>query len=115
MRRRDPQCLGVEPTSPRDVQPTPRRGTRRLGIASFSCLRTSNPLSLVWTDSAILQTTMALSSSTFNMLDEHCFRTMINQNLYEELVSKKKITLEVTFDLEDDEYPSIKEQITLRG
>ncbi|MED6115675.1 hypothetical protein PIB30_092962, partial [Stylosanthes scabra] len=35
--------------------------------------------------------------------------------LYEELVSKKKITPEVTFDLEDDEYPSIKEQIALRG
>ncbi|MED6166137.1 hypothetical protein PIB30_106048, partial [Stylosanthes scabra] len=53
---------------------------------------------------------MALSSSTFNMLDEHFFRTVFNQNLYEELVSKKKITPEVNFDLEDDEYPSIKEQ-----
>ncbi|MED6199724.1 hypothetical protein PIB30_078606 [Stylosanthes scabra] len=40
---------------------------------------------------------------------------MFNQNLYEELVSKKKITSEVTFDLEEDEYPSIKEQIALRG
>ncbi|MED6213856.1 hypothetical protein PIB30_097422 [Stylosanthes scabra] len=58
---------------------------------------------------------MASSSSTFNMLDEHCYRTMFNQNLFEELVSKKKITLEVTFDLKDDEYPSIKEQIALRG
>ncbi|MED6115271.1 hypothetical protein PIB30_088835 [Stylosanthes scabra] len=58
---------------------------------------------------------MASSSSTFNMLDEHLFRTMFNQNLYEELVSKKKITPEVTFDLKDDEYPSIKEQIALRG
>ncbi|MED6174671.1 hypothetical protein PIB30_071210 [Stylosanthes scabra] len=58
---------------------------------------------------------MASSSSTFNMLDEHCYRTMFNQNLYEELVSKKKITPKVTFDLEEDEYPSIKEQIALRG
>ncbi|MED6138566.1 hypothetical protein PIB30_075378 [Stylosanthes scabra] len=58
---------------------------------------------------------MSSSSSIFNMLDEHCFRTMFNQNLYEELVSKKKITPEITFDLEDDEYPSIKEQIALRG
>ncbi|MED6152142.1 hypothetical protein PIB30_089089 [Stylosanthes scabra] len=57
---------------------------------------------------------MASSSSTFSMLDEHLFRTMFNQNLYEELVSRKKITPEVTFDLEDDEYPSIKEQIVLR-
>ncbi|MED6212562.1 hypothetical protein PIB30_084609 [Stylosanthes scabra] len=57
---------------------------------------------------------MASSSSIFNMLDEHLFRTMFNQNLYEELVSKKKkITPEVTFDLEDNEYPSIKEQIAL--
>ncbi|MED6152545.1 hypothetical protein PIB30_093104 [Stylosanthes scabra] len=58
---------------------------------------------------------MASSSSTFNILDEHLFKTMFNQNLYEELVSRKKITPEVTFDLEDDEYPSIKEQIALRG
>ncbi|MED6213894.1 hypothetical protein PIB30_097789 [Stylosanthes scabra] len=58
---------------------------------------------------------MASSSSTLNMLDEQCYRTMFNQNLFEELVSKKKITAEVTFDLEDDEYPSIKEQIALRG
>ncbi|MED6189433.1 hypothetical protein PIB30_095972 [Stylosanthes scabra] len=28
---------------------------------------------------------MASSSSTFNVLDEHCYRTMFNQNLYEEL------------------------------
>ncbi|MED6209503.1 hypothetical protein PIB30_055302 [Stylosanthes scabra] len=49
------------------------------------------------------------------MLDEHCFRTMFNQNLFEELVCRKKVTLEVTFDLEDDEYPAIKEQIALRG
>ncbi|MED6226009.1 hypothetical protein PIB30_099218 [Stylosanthes scabra] len=58
---------------------------------------------------------MASSSSIANMLDEHCFRTMFNQNLFEELVCKKKVTPEVTFDLEDDEYPAIKEQIALRG
>ncbi|MED6173676.1 hypothetical protein PIB30_061857 [Stylosanthes scabra] len=58
---------------------------------------------------------MALSSSTSSMLDEHCFRTMFNQNLFEELVCRKKVTPEVTFDLEDDEYPAIKEQIALRG
>ncbi|MED6110217.1 hypothetical protein PIB30_040942 [Stylosanthes scabra] len=58
---------------------------------------------------------MASSSSTANMLDEHCFRTMFNQNLFEELVCRKKVTLEVTFDLEDDEYLALKEQIALRG
>ncbi|MED6189850.1 hypothetical protein PIB30_100070 [Stylosanthes scabra] len=40
---------------------------------------------------------------------------MFNQNLHEELVSKKKITPEVTFNLTEDEYPSIKEQIAVRG
>ncbi|MED6166191.1 hypothetical protein PIB30_106683 [Stylosanthes scabra] len=58
---------------------------------------------------------MASSSSTANMLDEHCFRTMFNQNLFEELVCRKKVTPEVTFDLQDDEYPTIKEQIALRA
>ncbi|MED6128022.1 hypothetical protein PIB30_093595 [Stylosanthes scabra] len=58
---------------------------------------------------------MASSSSTSNMLDELCYRTMFNQNLYKELVSKNKITSEVTFDLEQDKYPSIKEQISLWG
>ncbi|MED6224871.1 hypothetical protein PIB30_088355, partial [Stylosanthes scabra] len=58
---------------------------------------------------------MASSSSTANMLDEHCFRIMFNQNLFEELVCRKKVTPEVTFDLEDDKYPAIKEQIALRG
>ncbi|MED6198594.1 hypothetical protein PIB30_067904 [Stylosanthes scabra] len=58
---------------------------------------------------------MASSSSTSNMLGEHCYRTMFNKNLHGELVSKKKITPEVTFELVEDEYPSIKEQIALRG
>ncbi|MED6141164.1 hypothetical protein PIB30_100585 [Stylosanthes scabra] len=58
---------------------------------------------------------MAASSATSNKLDEHCYRTMFHQNLHEELVSKKKITPEVTLDLEEDEHLSIKEQITLRG
>ncbi|MED6161505.1 hypothetical protein PIB30_061366 [Stylosanthes scabra] len=58
---------------------------------------------------------MASSLSTSNILDEHWYRTMFNQNMHEELVSKKKVTLEVTFDLDEDEYPSIKEQIALWG
>ncbi|MED6137986.1 hypothetical protein PIB30_070092 [Stylosanthes scabra] len=58
---------------------------------------------------------MASSSSTANMVDEHCFRTMFNQNIFEELVCRKNVTPEVTFDLEDDEYPGIKEKMALRG
>ncbi|MED6185580.1 hypothetical protein PIB30_058466 [Stylosanthes scabra] len=58
---------------------------------------------------------MASSSSTANTVDEHCFRALFNQNLFEEIVRRKKVTPEVSFDLEDEEYPSIREQIALRG
>ncbi|MED6149162.1 hypothetical protein PIB30_059829 [Stylosanthes scabra] len=49
------------------------------------------------------------------MVDEHCFRALFNQNLFEEIVRRKKVTPEVSFDLEDEEYPAIREQIALRG
>ncbi|MED6150843.1 hypothetical protein PIB30_076490 [Stylosanthes scabra] len=58
---------------------------------------------------------MASSSSTANMIDEHCFRALFNQNLFEDIVCRKKVTLEVSFDLEDEEYPAIREHIALRG
>ncbi|MED6109420.1 hypothetical protein PIB30_033396 [Stylosanthes scabra] len=58
---------------------------------------------------------MASSSSTTNMVDKHCFRALFNQNLFEEIVRRKKVTPEVSFDLEDEEYPAIREQIALRG
>ncbi|MED6200293.1 hypothetical protein PIB30_083642 [Stylosanthes scabra] len=37
---------------------------------------------------------MASSSSTSNLVDEHCFRVLFNQNLFEEIVRRKKVTLE---------------------
>ncbi|MED6139125.1 hypothetical protein PIB30_080934 [Stylosanthes scabra] len=49
------------------------------------------------------------------MVDEHCFRALFNQNLFEEIVCRKKVTPEVNFDLEDEEYPATREQIALRG
>ncbi|MED6187513.1 hypothetical protein PIB30_077140 [Stylosanthes scabra] len=57
---------------------------------------------------------MASSLSTANMVDEHCFRALFNQNLFEEIVCRKKVTPEVSFDLEDEEYPAIREHIALR-
>ncbi|MED6127056.1 hypothetical protein PIB30_084430, partial [Stylosanthes scabra] len=36
-------------------------------------------------------------------------------NLLEEIAYRKKVTPEVSFDLEDEEYPAIREQIALRG
>ncbi|MED6208546.1 hypothetical protein PIB30_046191 [Stylosanthes scabra] len=58
---------------------------------------------------------MASSSSTANTVDEHYFRALFNQNLFQEIVCKKKLTPEVNFDLEDEGYPAIREQIALRG
>ncbi|MED6137421.1 hypothetical protein PIB30_064881 [Stylosanthes scabra] len=58
---------------------------------------------------------MASSSSTANMVDEHCFRALFNQNLFEEIVRRKKVTPEVSFDLENEEYLAIREHITLGG
>ncbi|MED6152446.1 hypothetical protein PIB30_092184 [Stylosanthes scabra] len=59
---------------------------------------------------------MASSSSTgASVLDAHCFRTLFNQHLYEEAAHNKKIIPEVGFNLNEDQYPKIKEQITRRG
>ncbi|MED6224483.1 hypothetical protein PIB30_084540 [Stylosanthes scabra] len=59
---------------------------------------------------------MASSSSTGDsVLDAHCFRTLFNQHLYEEAAYKKKFIPEVRFNLNEDQYPKIKEQITRRG
>ncbi|MED6176612.1 hypothetical protein PIB30_089894 [Stylosanthes scabra] len=40
---------------------------------------------------------------------------LFNQHLYEEAAHKKKIIPEVGFNLIEDQYPEIKEQITRRG
>ncbi|MED6212350.1 hypothetical protein PIB30_082437, partial [Stylosanthes scabra] len=58
---------------------------------------------------------MASSSSIANMVDEQCFRELFNQNLFQGIVCRKKVTPEVSFDLEDEEYPAIREHIALRG
>ncbi|MED6213098.1 hypothetical protein PIB30_089938 [Stylosanthes scabra] len=50
---------------------------------------------------------MASSSSTVSVFDAHRFRKAHNE--------RRKVILEVGFNLEDDEYPEIMEQITLRG
>ncbi|MED6124084.1 hypothetical protein PIB30_055742 [Stylosanthes scabra] len=54
------------------------------------------------------------SSEEGDILDEHYFRSLYNQKLFEETVSKKEIIPEKGFDC-DEEYPEIKEQIYKRG
>ncbi|MED6198430.1 hypothetical protein PIB30_066207 [Stylosanthes scabra] len=55
------------------------------------------------------------SSSGGNTFDNHRFRTLFNQKLYEETVCHKEIIAEVRFDLNEDEYPEMRHQIALRG
>ncbi|MED6214130.1 hypothetical protein PIB30_100010 [Stylosanthes scabra] len=58
---------------------------------------------------------MASSSSTVSVFDAHRFRTAHNEQLFESYARRIKVILEVGFNLEDDEYPEIMEQIALRG
>ncbi|MED6187790.1 hypothetical protein PIB30_079844 [Stylosanthes scabra] len=58
---------------------------------------------------------MASSSAPASVFDDYHFRTEFNQTLFESIVRKKKVTPEVGFNLDEDEYPQIKEQIALRG
>ncbi|MED6139404.1 hypothetical protein PIB30_083544 [Stylosanthes scabra] len=58
---------------------------------------------------------MASSSSTISVFDDHRFRTAHNEQLFDSHARRRKVIPEVGFNLEDDEYPEIMEQITLRG
>ncbi|MED6176012.1 hypothetical protein PIB30_083831, partial [Stylosanthes scabra] len=50
-----------------------------------------------------------------SMFYDHRFRKEFNQQLFESHVRRKKIIPEVRFNLNEDEYPQIMEQISLRG
>ncbi|MED6166495.1 hypothetical protein PIB30_109915, partial [Stylosanthes scabra] len=58
---------------------------------------------------------MASSSSTVSVFDAHRFRTAHNEQLFDSYARRRKVIPEVGFNLEDDEYPKIMEQIALRG
>ncbi|MED6213341.1 hypothetical protein PIB30_092151 [Stylosanthes scabra] len=55
---------------------------------------------------------MASSSASF---DAHRFKSAFHQNLFEKYVAFKAVTLEIGFDLEEDQHPKIEEQIANRG
>ncbi|MED6152903.1 hypothetical protein PIB30_096395 [Stylosanthes scabra] len=55
------------------------------------------------------------SSSSVSVFDNHRFKSVFNEELYNTIVKNKKLIAEVYFDLMDDEYPEIREQIALRG
>ncbi|MED6224775.1 hypothetical protein PIB30_087416 [Stylosanthes scabra] len=58
---------------------------------------------------------MTSSSAPVSVLDEHRFRKEFNQELFNSHARKKKVIPEVGFNLNEDEYPQIMEQVALRG
>ncbi|MED6212699.1 hypothetical protein PIB30_086083 [Stylosanthes scabra] len=58
---------------------------------------------------------MASSSSTVSVFYTHRFCTAHNEQLFYSYARRRKVIPEVGFNLEDDEYPEIMEQIALRG
>ncbi|MED6222849.1 hypothetical protein PIB30_068439 [Stylosanthes scabra] len=55
------------------------------------------------------------SSSSVSVFDNHHFKTAFNEELYNTIVKNKKVIAEWCVDLDDDEYPEVREQIPLRG
>ncbi|MED6126526.1 hypothetical protein PIB30_079400 [Stylosanthes scabra] len=55
------------------------------------------------------------SSSSVSVFDNHRFKTAFNEELYNTMVKNKKVIAECCIDLDEDEYPKIREQIALRG
>ncbi|MED6189043.1 hypothetical protein PIB30_091726 [Stylosanthes scabra] len=55
------------------------------------------------------------SSSLVSIFDNHRFKSAFNEELYNTMVKNKKVIAECCIDLDEDEYPKVKEQITLRG
>ncbi|MED6127850.1 hypothetical protein PIB30_092072 [Stylosanthes scabra] len=55
------------------------------------------------------------SSSSVSVFDNHRFKTAFNEELYNTIVKNKKVIAECCIDLDEDEYPEVKEQISLRG
>ncbi|MED6188786.1 hypothetical protein PIB30_089225, partial [Stylosanthes scabra] len=98
---------------------TPRRPTQRLAHLFPPYFR----IYISW-GQAILKfgvgsldssTLMASSSAPVSVFDEYRFRKEFNQQLFESHARRRKIIPEVGFNLDEDEYPQIMEQIMLRG
>ncbi|MED6138084.1 hypothetical protein PIB30_070982 [Stylosanthes scabra] len=55
------------------------------------------------------------SSPLVSIFDNHRFKSAFNEELYNTMVKSKKVIAECCIDLDEDEYPEVKEQIALRG
>ncbi|MED6152968.1 hypothetical protein PIB30_097042 [Stylosanthes scabra] len=54
------------------------------------------------------------SSSSVSIFDNYCFKTTFNEELYNSIVKNKKVIAECCIEMDEDEYPEVKEQISLR-
>ncbi|MED6188385.1 hypothetical protein PIB30_085504 [Stylosanthes scabra] len=54
------------------------------------------------------------SSSSVSVFDNHRFKSIFNE-LHNTIVKNKKVIAECCIDLDEDDYPEVKEQISLRG
>ncbi|MED6165997.1 hypothetical protein PIB30_104902, partial [Stylosanthes scabra] len=52
-----------------------------------------------------------VSSSSVSILDNYCFQSAFNEELYNTIMKNKKVISEVCFDLMDDEYPEIENRL----
>ncbi|MED6190488.1 hypothetical protein PIB30_106388 [Stylosanthes scabra] len=55
------------------------------------------------------------SSSSVSVFDNYRFKSAFNEELCNSIVKNKKVIAECCIDLDEDEYPEVKEQIALRG
>ncbi|MED6113707.1 hypothetical protein PIB30_073284 [Stylosanthes scabra] len=55
------------------------------------------------------------SSSSISVFDNYRFKTAFNEELYNTIVKNKKVIAECCFDLDDDEYPEIQEEMEEHG
>ncbi|MED6126489.1 hypothetical protein PIB30_078989 [Stylosanthes scabra] len=89
--------------------PSPHPSTHRRVIGAYA-----QPFKFGVEARSSLADMSSSSSEEGDIFDEHCFRSLYNQKLFEETVSKKEIIPERGFDC-DEEYPEVKEQIYKRG
>ncbi|MED6161222.1 hypothetical protein PIB30_058684 [Stylosanthes scabra] len=88
----------------------------QISLGNSSVLQNHQPLCgtifsfLLWQ----ARTSLEMSSPS-DSHDAHYFRSQFHQDLFKEHVASKSVTPEKSFDLQEDQYPEIQEQIANRG
>ncbi|MED6213137.1 hypothetical protein PIB30_090297 [Stylosanthes scabra] len=56
-----------------------------------------------------------MSSSSSYYHNEHLFRALQHQEIYQKYIHRKRVTPEKSFELQEGQYPEVGKQIRLRG